>query len=94
MFEYCITPQTTWGITPTETLMEQKPKTCLDLLCPVQSERVAKTGETEGETWNYPRLSGPVSVMFRLADGRVFHSVRFGLNEDAKVELNNPLTPQ
>jgi hypothetical protein len=56
-------------IKPKKMLMGQKPK---------HAWSVTKTGETGGETWNYPKPSCLFSFMFKLADGRVIHSVRFG----------------
>ena len=42
LFHYCLTPQTTTGVSPNELLLGQRPRSRLDLLKPHTAERVEK----------------------------------------------------
>ena len=42
LFHYCLTPQTTTGVSPTELLLGQRPRSRLDLSKPHTAEQVEK----------------------------------------------------
>ena len=56
LLQYCITPQSTTGISPAEMLIGRRPRSCLDLIVPDVSNKIQNKQQTQ--KFNHDQRAG------------------------------------